>query len=126
ENRAEERLLAVETGLEGALLRQVVDDAGEVAIAGDRVLADRQMHGEDRAVPPQPVHLASDPDDTAHASCQVALEVLVVLAGERLRHHHRYIAAGELLGAVADLPFGRLIDGLDQPLAVDRDDAGYG
>ena len=75
EDRAEQRLLALEAVLGRALRAEVDDRAGEEALAADGELADREVHGEGRAVLAQPHHLAADADDLAVAGGQVLGEV---------------------------------------------------
>ena len=67
----EQRLLPQALGLGLPLSRQVVDDAGEVALAIDLVLADREMHGKGRAVLALAHDLAADADDLSLAGLAV-------------------------------------------------------
>src|SRR5690606_2495296 len=97
EDRAEQSLLPVQPILDRPLSGEIVNDTGEIALVSDRVLADRQVHGKEGAVPAQPLHLPADPDDPALPGLQISPNVSVVLARIGLRHQHGDVAASELL-----------------------------
>src|SRR5208337_1784687 len=59
-------------------IRDIADDSGEHAGAGQRKLADRQIQREGRAVLPSPLHLAHQADDLGLARAEGVGEVTVM------------------------------------------------
>ena len=76
---------------------EIVEDAGELPLAVDRDLADRQMQRKRRAVLPPALHLASDADDLGSTGRQIARQIGVVLLVIRRRHQHVDVPAEHLL-----------------------------
>ena len=109
--------------LELGAARQVVKDAGEVLLAVDLELADRQVQREVLAVAPQRGDGAADADDLPLAGAQVMLDIAVVLRAVRLRHQQADVLAEHVGFAIAEHALGRGVEGLDAAGRIDHDDA---
>jgi hypothetical protein len=103
--------------------RQVVEDAGEVFLAVDLHLADREMQRELLAVAAHAGHGAADADDPALAGVEMMADISVVLRSIRLGHQHADVAAEHIGFGMAEHVFGRMIERLDAAARVDHDDA---
>ena len=72
---------------------EVVENAGEAALAGDGRLAHRQMQRKRRPVTPQSGDLAAGADDLRHAGREIPGEIVIVLLMVGRRHQHVDVAA---------------------------------
>ena len=115
------RLQFLQPGLGQLLVGQVADEAGEVVFVGQSQFADRQVHGEGRAVLALAHHDTADADDAALAGRQVALEVAVVLLAVRRRHQHPDVPADHFVCHVAKQTLGGRADRFDAAPFVDDD-----
>jgi CheY-like chemotaxis protein len=117
------RFAGSELPLEANAPGQVVQDAGELALAADPHLAHGELHREQRTVPSPPAHFTADADDPRLAGRQVARDVLVVLLAVRRGHQHADVAAEDLGFGVAEEPLGSRIERLDPARGINDDDA---
>ena len=88
-----------------ARVGEVVQHAGELALAADEHLAHRQVEREHRAVLAPARDLAADADDRGLAGGQVAMQVAVVLLVIRRRHQHADVAAEDFRFRIAEQSF---------------------
>ena len=122
DDRLEQRLLPGARRLGLPLSGQVVDDSGKMTLAVNLVLADREMHREGCAVFAPARDLAADVDDLVLARLTILTNIAVVLALVGLGHEHPDILPDQFGSGVAEQPFGRGVDALDDAGRVDRDD----
>ena len=108
------------------LLGQVTDDAREFGFSFHRNGAHRQVRGKQPAILASRGHIAADSDDVWHAGAQVSVDVPVVGRRVRLRHQDRHVPAHDLIGRIAEHPFGGWIEEFDCSATVDHDDAVHG
>ena len=101
-------------------LRQIPDEAGEVADASRAHLAHGQLHGKGRPVLAQSDNHAPDPDDPPLARAAVALHVGVVLLAIGRRHEELDVLADDLIRQVAEEPHGGGAERLDPRFLVDH------
>ena len=117
-----QRRLLAQPRLQGDAAGQVVQDARELPLAGDRDLAHRQVQRERRPVLAPSLHLTPDTDDLGPSSGQVSRQVGVVLLAIRGRHQHVDVVAEDLVRGIAEEAFGRRVEGLDASMGVDDQD----
>lgn len=101
----------------------IADDAGENAALAQRDLAHAQFEREGATVPPPPDHFPPQADDLGLAGALIIGEVTVVFRVVRFRHEQLHVLPQHLHESIAEEPFRRRIEGFDQPMVVDRDDA---
>src|SRR5205814_7738528 len=122
DDRSPARFAPAQPIFEAHARAEVVDDAGELALALDVRFSDRQVQRKRRPIAPLPGHFATDPADPALSSGEISFDVRVVLAPVRLRHEHADVAAEDFRLAVAEKSLGRRVEGLDAPVPIDEDD----
>ena len=101
----------------------VANDAGKTWAIAAAHFADRQLHRERRAVPPQAFEFAADADDPRLAGPQVASDVLVVMLAVRRRREQGDVAADQFGGGIAEQTLDGRIGAFDDAMVIDGDDA---
>ena len=105
----------------------VAHEAGEEPLVTRAHLADRQFHGEGRAVAAFAHHHAADADDPPLTGVQVALQIAVVAVAVGPRHQLADVAPDHLFRRPAEQALGRGAERPDGPGLVDHHHgAGHG
>ena len=102
-------------------LGEVADEAGEEAPVAHVHFADRELHGKRRAVVALPDHDAADADDPPLSGAQIAIEVAVVIFAVGRRHQHLDVLSQRIRRGMAEQPFRRRAERLDEAAFVDHD-----
>ena len=102
-------------------LSKVADESGEEAPVAGAHLADRELHGEGRAILALTGDDAVDADDALLAGGEVARDIAVMLLAKRTRHQHAHIAADDRVLAIAEQALGGGAEGLHDAVLVDHD-----
>ena len=119
---SDEARLFPQSHLETHSFGQIANDARELRLTFEGQLRHRQVGRKHGAVLAASGHLAANADNPAFTGHLIAPQVVVVLGRVRLRHEHRDVVPENVLSAVAEHAFGRGIEELDPPVAIDHDD----
>src|SRR5215469_9618251 len=99
---------------------KIPDETGEKTLLADVHFADSQFYWKSRAVAPLTDHDPPDANDAPLTGAQVTRDVAVMILAVRRRHQHLDVLPQHIGRGIAEQPFRRRAERLDQSELVDH------